>query len=238
MNLYLVVEGQRTERRLYRSWLPLLVPGLREVQRIEDADTNTFFLVAGMGYPSYKDRIRQAVDDCTRSGNRFRLVICVDAEESSASARAAELQAVVENAVREGRRVGPDCTVIVADCCIETWLLGNSKLVKRAPEDPALRAYREHYDVITADPELMPVKAGDRNRVTTHLNYLRAAFRERGMSYSKDHPGDAQEQHYLDSLIDRATRVQPDGTRQLRSFSALLALADGLRSVAATAGGG
>lgn len=47
MNLYLVVEGQRTERRLYRSWLPLLVPGLREVQRIEDRLRNVAATAGG-----------------------------------------------------------------------------------------------------------------------------------------------------------------------------------------------
>lgn len=129
MSLYVVVEGRRTEARLYRAWLPVLFPGIEQVPRIEDATTHSFYLIAGEGYPSYLRRIESAVGDLGQEGSRFtHLLVCVDAEERGHDERLTEIEEVIRAA---GCPVA--FTVIVADCCIETWLLGNRKFVRRNP---------------------------------------------------------------------------------------------------------
>lgn len=225
MSLYFVVEGKRTEPKLFRKWLPLLLPGVREVERMEDSEEGTFFMVSGQGYPAYKKLVEQAVRDCVQSRNGFKLVVCVDAEELASADRAAEICEVISEAQRGAPREVPH-TVVVADCCIESWLLGNAKLVRRNPVNVELLEYKRHYDVVRGDPELMPQRSGDRNRADTHIRYLKAAFRERGLSYAKNHPGEAGESHYFRELVARATELQVDGTRHLRSFAGFLGLAE------------
>lgn len=236
MNLYFIVEGRRrrTEPILYRSWIPQLLPNYHEITRIEDAAEeglgNTYYLIAGFGYPSYETRIRNAIKDCAAVDKPFHLIVCVDAEDISASDRVRKNQEIIRDALSSENVPLLPASVVVADCCIETWLLGNAKAVKRNPEGEKLRAYLKHYDVITLDPERMPAKPEDRNRADTHLRFLQAIFRERNMSYTKNHPGDAAERHYLDALINRARTVQQDGTHHLRSFSNLLSTCDSILS--------
>lgn len=221
MSLYVVVEGRRTEPKLYRAWLPFLFPGIVQAARIEDATSGHFFLVAGHGYPSYLTRIRNAVADIQMAESPFtHLLVCVDAEEESHDDRLGEISDVIEDA---------DCpidyTVIVADCCIETWLLGNQKFIKRSPEDPRLREYLQHFDVKVEDPELIPKLPPHRTRAALCVDYLKATFRERGLAYSKHDPAPATTRPYFQALRDRA-RPAPEGPGHLRSFARLLELRD------------
>ncbi|MCA9710132.1 MAG: hypothetical protein KDK70_30110, partial [Myxococcales bacterium] len=187
MSLYVVVEGDRTEPRLYRAWLPLLLPGIAEVRRIEDARGRAFFLIAGKGYPHYLDRIEAAIEDIRASQGRFtHLLVCIDAEEAGHDERLAE----VEGAIARGR-CPVASTVIVAECCVETWLLGNRRFIRPAPHDPELGQFLRHYDVRTLDPEGIAPHPGHRNRASLCLRYVQAAFRERHERYSKKNPGAA-----------------------------------------------
>jgi hypothetical protein len=210
VSLYVVVEGRRTEPKIYRAWLPLLIPGLVPAARIEDATDHHFYIVAGGGYPSYKNRMLAAVEDLRLPHNRFtHLMVCADAEEESCEDRRSELESVIIDA-----SCPVPYTVIVADCCIETWLLGNRKFVRRNPQDPELRTYLRHYDVVSEDPERIPLHPD---------HYLRAAFRARILRYGKDAPGKATDKSYFDALKDRAT-PSPQGPGHLASFTHLLAL--------------
>lgn len=219
MSLYVVVEGQRTEPKVYRAWLPLLIPGLVPVARIEDARDHHFYLVAGRGYPSYLKRIDAAVADLRSPDSRFtHFLVCADAEERSREDRHAEIESVIIDA---GCPVPH--TVVVADCCMETWLLGNRKLVRRNPQDSKLRAYLEHYDVVAEDPERIPAHPAHGTRAQLCFHYLRAVFRERKLRYSKWDPGPVLTQPYLDALKDRASPL-PQGPGHLASFAHLLEL--------------
>lgn len=228
MSLYVVVEGERTEPRLYRAWLPMLVPGLDEIRRIEDAGEHAFFLISGYGYPNYLERIEAAIDDIRNSEGRFtHLLVCVDAEEVGHDERLAE----VEDAI-QGGGCPVAATVIVADCCIEAWLLGNRKFVRNAPHDPELGQFLRHYDVRELDPEGIPPHPNHRNRASLCLKYIQAAFRERHERYSKRNPGAAAEASYFDALRQRAQARSSSERPHLRSFARLLALPEqsGLKS--------
>ena len=107
--------------------------------------------------------------------------------------------------------------VIVQHCCMETWLLGNAKMVKRMPENEPLRSYMAHYDVIQEDPEHMPSMPGFPTRAKFHLAYLRKVFEERKDTYAKNNPGGAKEQYYLRELVRRQLT-----TKHISSFEALV----------------
>jgi hypothetical protein len=211
LNLYVLGEGRRTERLVYRSWLGHVLPDLREVHRIEDVVDDHFILRSGGGYPSYMQEIEFAARDITAHGAIEFFLLCIDAEESSAEEKIAEVEAAMPSSCPAR------LLVVVHDCCMETWFLGNRKIVRRQPERPELRHFLDFYNVVKKDPEGMPAMAGYLTRAQFHFDYLREIFRERGLSYSKRMPGDVQSLSYLEELVRRREQ-----TGHLESFAFLL----------------
>lgn len=214
MNLYFLLEGERTEKRIYRAWLSHAFPELRFVDVPEAMNENCVLMISGRGYPQYLQRLDQVLDDIDRIvKNRVdHLFICVDAEETSFEAKLAEVEEHVKQAAPVVRT-----SVIVQMCCIETWLLGNRRFVRSQPQTEKLRRFQSFYDVRDLDPESMPAMPPRPLRAPFHLEYLQAVCRERGLSYTKKRPGATLEPHYLEALIERHRQ-----TGHLPSFGRLL----------------
>ena len=105
---------------------------------------------------------------------------------------------------RQGLQYQGQVHVIVADCCIESWLLGHRRLVPRQPADTALAELKRFYDVSQNDPERMGCPSGHPlERARFHHEYLRQIFWHHGQSYTKERPGIATEANYLAALRDR-----------------------------------
>lgn len=219
MNLYLLVEGRRTERKLYRSWLGHCFPTLKEVERPEDLTGDSFFLISGNGYPQYLNQIPASLEDAARLGAVDHLFICVDAENEPRSKCEHDIRDQLNKAAadlqRKGLQYRGQLHVIVADCCIETWLLGHQKLVPRNPSD-GLAAFKQFYDVSKEDPEHMDCPPGYLRKAHYHLAYLKALHRNHGQTYSKERPGIACEANYLAALQNRV-----QSTQHLQSFGHL-----------------
>lgn len=222
--VYMVVEGEQTEKRLYRAWLQLAFPNWRQVSRVEDVVQSAFFIVASKGYPDYKERIRQACADIRDGlGQVHHFFACVDAEECTYTDRFAEIQREID--LPEHVRAH----VIVQDCCIETWLLGNRRFISPNTNDAKLAAYLQHYNFREHDPEQMPSHQDFSTRSRFHLAYLRQAFIAKGaasFTYSKRNPGHAAEETYWRALVQRHT-----DTGHLFSFGKFC---ESLRAVGAT----
>lgn len=58
MNLCLLVEGRRTEPRVYESWIGHTFPGLSRVRRLDDLTQDSYLILSGYGNPAYLVRIR------------------------------------------------------------------------------------------------------------------------------------------------------------------------------------
>lgn len=217
MNLYFLVEG-RTEKAVYEAWVGHCFPGLRRIERPEDLDEDCFRLIAASGYPDYLERIRDVLGEIREiARNRVdHLFVCVDAEEERFEDRSAE----VEGVIRAENPVVP-WTVVVQNCCIETWFLGNRSYVKANPTiDPDLGQFMSLYDVRARDPEELPNPWPDRfaTRAAFHEAYLKAAHRERNESYRKTRPRVVSRKDYLLGLVGRS-----DETAHLPSFGRLAA---------------
>ena len=52
MNLYIIVEGRRTEKKVYPEWFNFLIPELNRVNWAFEATHNNYFLFNGNGFPS------------------------------------------------------------------------------------------------------------------------------------------------------------------------------------------
>lgn len=214
MNLYFVVEGRRTEKKIYAEWLSHVFPTLRLVQRAEDVTEGCLRVITGGGQPQYLERVAEVLEEIAAIvGNRVdRLFVCADAEDASFEERHREISEAVE-------RLNPAIrfSVIVQNCCIETWLLGNRRFLKRNPEDARLRTLKSYYDVGELDPEDMEPMPPYKRKAHFHEDYLKAVYRERGLSYTKKNPYPATDEHYLKALVERF-----DQAAHIRSFGRLV----------------
>ena len=226
MNLYFLLEGRRTEPKVYRAWVKVAFPNLREVRNLADMTGDTFLFESAEGYPRIMQLIEQAVGNLADYPSIDHLFVCLDAEEVDVTTRRREVDeciaaAVVDTRLRDSNP-GAVLHPIVQDCCIETWLLGHRRMMRAEPQDPELRRCWEKFDVRREDPERLP-NDGALTRAAYHLHYLVAMFRERGLSYGKTSPGPVLTREYLHELVARV-----GATKHLQSLRVLLDVWRGL----------
>lgn len=220
MKLYFLLEGRQTEPQLYRRWLRCALPDLREVRQASELADGGFRLRSAGGYPQILDRIRGSVEEVKSAGVRLdQFFVCLDSEDESYDDRLAR----VERLLQELSPPFP-FTVVVQNCCIETWLLGDRSLLRPPPKTQELRELRAFYDVRAEDPEAMPKREGYATRARFHLAYVKAVLRDHNvgrtqgrLSYNKTNVGYFGEPSHLRSVVERR-----DDTGQLRSFGHLL----------------
>ncbi len=82
MNLYFLVEGRRTERKVYPMWLSILKPEIKRVNYAVDAASNNYYLISGEGYPLLFNQLRNSILEVNEIGKYDYLVLCLDAEET------------------------------------------------------------------------------------------------------------------------------------------------------------
>lgn len=209
MNLYFLVEGDRTEPKLYRRWISHVLPRLSEVALVSDLIGDRFYIISGGGYPSYVDRIRDSLLDLKDHPGVDHFFICIDSEELSYEEKLAEITDELTRAERDTRvRDGNPhfrSYVIVQHCCAETWFLGHRRMMTRNPTSPDLLRFQSFFDVRVADPENMMRLPGYVTRASFHLAYLKAMLLEKNprLHYTKRKPGEVLESHYLDALRER-----------------------------------
>ena len=165
MNVYLVVEGTG-EKPVYAHWAPLVNPDLSVVDSLDEVKNNNLIIFSGGGYPNYFDVIEAGIEDVAGNEHLDRLVIAVDSEEMSYEEKREEIEEFV---TAFGRDL--NYKVVVQHFCLETWALGNQVIITRKPKDPKLREYKEYFDVLKEDPELLPGYPKE--------DLLRAQFAER-----------------------------------------------------------
>jgi len=202
MNIYFLVEGRSTEKKIYPKWLKHLVPKLKKVDHYNQVEGNSYYLISGNGYPAIiSDGIPNAVDKITEVSTYDYLVICIDADEDTVEERKNYIYDFIEkNKIELGKT---KLILIIQNRCIETLLLGNRKMFdSRQPQEEPLSSYAKYYDVSQYDPELMGDYDGS-NHAKFHGSYLKEVFKAKNLSYTKKFPGEAQKEHYLDQLLKR-----------------------------------
>lgn len=171
MNLYFLVEGKRTERKVYPKWLSILAPQFTQVAYANDATDNNFYLVSGEGYPSLLHHLENAIEEANAIGHYDYLIVCLDAEECTADERKT---AIVDYLTAQGIQLKRGkLIVLVQNPCFETWFLGNRKMFKRNPQDEELKKFINFYNVQIEDPECMPAMNQEQTRAQFHHSYLK-----------------------------------------------------------------
>lgn len=223
MNLYFLLEGRRTEKKVYKNWLPYLLPGYSPVDAAAKATQKNYFLFSAEGYPNILDESIRAIEEIRTLQNFQFLILCLDADELTIAEREKEINDYLNQ--RKAQLDGFNLKVIIQNRTIETWFLGNRSIHKPSPEDEELRRFQQFYDVSKNDPERMGLFPGISLNAEFHLKYLKKMFFERGLSYSKANPGEVLQKHYLESLLKRISDF-PD---HLNSFQRLVSFCNQFR---------
>ncbi|CAK0762995.1 putative RloB domain-containing protein [uncultured Gammaproteobacteria bacterium] len=181
----------------------MLFPGLEKSVRIGDLQGNSFLVMSANGYPFGKKMIADVLSDVQNHGTIDHLFVCVDAEEDAVDARYQEVDNVIKQHVATGT-LFVRYSIIVQNRTIETWFLGNRRIISRSPQGEALRTCLQHYSVLQDDPEDLPVPNDFfGNHAMYHAHYLNAVFSEHNMTYRKSSPGEVLKESYLRQLVLR-----------------------------------
>jgi hypothetical protein len=251
MNLLFLVEGKKTEREIYKSWLKHLFPQLDFVAKSDQITTNCCRMVSSKGYPPPGGLIKDLIEDVKKFDNIDHFFICFDSEEDTYQERFDAVKAKLDNAKMD---VGIDSSIktkfhiIIQHCCIETWALGNARLPTEYPcmhNSLKLKEFMNFYNVLVDDPELMVCcpskdeklidcckrsitkrispKYNLRTKPKFHKDYLREYLKKYGLNYKKNDPKFVSEKKYLDALKERCMN-----TGHLPSLKVFLDILDNL----------
>jgi hypothetical protein len=214
MNIYVVAEG-KAEGVVYRSWIPVVNASLSVIDSVADVDNNNVYVFSAGGYPAIFGAIEDGIADVRKYPAFTRLVISADSEDLSRGERHSEIASFVARKAK-----GIDVRIIIQYFCLETWALGNRRIVGPRSVNPRLVAYRNLFDVRVRDPELLAVPPGEElTRAQFAEKYLRliANDRGRGLSYSKGKPYLVSQVHFFEQI-----RGRYHDTGHIDSFSAFL----------------
>lgn len=51
MNIYLLMEGSKTEPVVYNAWINHVAPHMSQVKKLSDIKENNFYIISSQGYP-------------------------------------------------------------------------------------------------------------------------------------------------------------------------------------------
>jgi hypothetical protein len=215
MNIYVTVEGERGERKIYEKWIPLLNPQLSYVESIYDVSNNNFAIMAGFGQPFYFELIRNAIDEVNDVGDVDRLIISIDSEEMSFEEKYEEVLDEIST-----KTCSADIRIIIQHFCFETWALGNRRVGPRQPKTRRLLEFKNVFNVLSEDPEGMPgCERLKLNRAQFAEKYLRTMLNDkfRNLTYTKSNREVVEHHNYFSQVISRH-----QSTGHIDSFSTFI----------------
>jgi hypothetical protein len=201
MNYHVVVEGNVTEKTIYKVWVPFVNPNLTFVNHISLLSNNNFSIISGGGFPNYFSVIEAAIEDVNSYSNIDNLVIVVDSEDYSYDQKRKEINNFLSNF-----QCNAKIKIIIQHFCIETWALGNQVIIKPNPQSEKLLEYKNFFNVRSKDPELLPAYDKEElNRAQFAIKYLKYALNDkyRNLSYSKNNPKVMLNPKYFERIKQR-----------------------------------
>ena len=211
MNIYVVVEGEIGEKKLYEQWIPYVNKNLSYVPTINQVSSNNFFIQRGGGFPNYFGVIKDAITDVRNLKNAQemplfdRLVIVIDSEDYTFNQKMLEIVDYVTPIIGNTYL---DYKVIIQHFCLETWGLANKKITTSNIQNVKLLNYKKIFDVALNDPENLPdLIEEDLNRAQFASKYLRLLLNNkfRNLTYNKSDPGPLINQKYYNEVLNRHT---------------------------------
>jgi len=214
MNIYIVVEGIG-DKKIYETWIPLVNSSLRKANHLSKVDQNSFYIISGGGYPNYLDVVDNGIETVNSLSVFDRYIIAVDSEDFTKDEKSNEIHNHLQ-----AKTCNVPIVLVVQHFCIETWLLGNSRIGPRNPISSKLRKYKSLYDIFSNDPELLPpYTEKGLNRSQFALHYLKACLKDKkkNLSYRKGRPKAACHPTYFTEI-----RIRYSNRHHIESFGEFL----------------
>jgi len=215
LNIYTLVEGEIGAKNIYKEWISYVNPTLTYVNHISEVIENNLLIVAGYGYPFYKQIIEHAVEDVNNNGLFNRPVISVDSEDNTYQEKLDEIKSFINHLHDD-----IELRIVIQHFCLETWALGNRKIHSRSISNKKLKEYKKIYDVHKNDPELLPSNdKSELNRSQFAYHYLRALLNEknRNLTYTKSNTKAITSEPYFSQIKKRYQK-----TNHIKSFENFL----------------
>ncbi len=100
MNLFFLVEGERTEVKVYKEWVKHTFPQLTFVNHIQEITKNCYCISSGGGYPKiFTDEpspLEVCLTDLNNHNNIDHFFICVDSDDDDYQTRFQEVETELE----------------------------------------------------------------------------------------------------------------------------------------------
>ncbi|MEA3494456.1 MAG: hypothetical protein U9R42_00280 [Bacteroidota bacterium] len=213
MNLYIIVEGRRTEKKVYPAWLAHLIPDLQSVNWAYEVSNKNYYLFNGNGFPSLlHNHLKNSIAEVNEYDKFNYLVLILDVDETTVNGRIDEVNEFLKENDLE-LNDNTELVILPQNRCIESWFLGNKKVFKLNPQNPNLIKYVQFYNVKNNDPEKMGLYPSFNTHSQFHADYCTEFLRERNIRYSKNKPNGVVDKDYLENLILRS-----ENTNHLKSF--------------------
>lgn len=219
MNIYILVEGEKTEMEVYPVWISHLLPKLQKVNFYTEVKSNNYVLMTGGGIPNIYKTMNNSIHDINSHGNFDYFIIVIDSEELTTERR----REICRERIEPKLILNPNCQfkIVVQNSCIETWFLGNRAIYQRNPQGDVIKDYCKFYNVEINDPELMGCYPRFPNTAHFHHSYLREMLKEKNVNYNKSRPNHVTDKPYLNQIIKRITDEQ-DHLNSFRYFYNLI----------------
>ncbi len=174
MRLYVVTEGL-FESYLYPEWFKYLLPEYTNIKHIDDVNMyeNCYYFISNKGYnacydqkgiPAVYNTIINGLKDIYNYDLFDMLVYLGDSENipyDNPLYCINQRKNIIYDYIRNNAEIyvmelaKSKLKLIIQHNCIETWLLGNKKLIKQNINDTDLKVLIDMYNVRNNDPELM-----------------------------------------------------------------------------------
>jgi hypothetical protein len=224
MNLYFILEGDTTETLIYPKWISYILPNYSQIDFENQVDQNNFYIFSGGGIPSIYNHTVNAIKNINDNPKFDKLIVCLDGEEIGVEERIKEITTYIENS-KVILNTKCEIDFVIQNVCIETWFLGNRKIIKKNPDGTLLKEFKKFHDVSTNDPEELLLFKGYRNRAHFHYSYFREILKEHNLVYKKSQPKVVLEKTYFDELENRVNE-----TTHLQTFKGLITLLNEIKS--------
>jgi hypothetical protein len=218
MNLYFILEGEKTEVLLYPKWINHVLPNYKQVFLEKDVVENNYYIFSGGGIPSIYNHTVNAIKNINDNPVFDRLIVCLDGEEIGIDERIKEIKNYIENTKVI---LNSNCKLdfVIQNVCIETWFLGNRKILKKNPESKLLKEFKNFYDVSIQDPENMNFINGYRNKAHFHFVYFKEILKEHKLVYKKSQPKVVLEKTFFEQL-----EIRINETNHIPTFNFFVSL--------------
>jgi len=217
MNLYFLLEDEKSFLKVLPKWLEYMNFGYRRVADICDVQENNYVLQSGQGVTQLVTKILFDTIDTIllNPGKIDKLVIILDAEELEVEDRKQKVNEQI-NRRYASEELGFDIVILVCNHCFETWLLGCCGLYPKEEIDKESDFYQYyiHYNIDERNPEQMIPPADNNDTIAQyHFHYLHELLRYKKIRYSKNKPNNVAKEEYFKGIVKRI-----ETTEHLKSF--------------------